>query len=101
MPSRSHRKRATISVGSGFLEHIHPSQQDLFSQIVRITDKYILVFEPAKGHASHRQFPWDIVNKFTSLGTKLIMRKPWSSLFNTETPNFADGYDVFLFKISK
>ena len=90
-----------ITFTMAVLEHIHPSQKDLFPQIVRITDKYILVFEPAKGHASHRAFPWDIVNKFTSLGTKLIMRKPWSSLFNTETPNFADGYDVFLFKISK
>jgi len=82
------------------LEHIHPSQKDLFTQIVRTTKKYILAIEPVSGHASHRQYPWDILIEFISLETKLIKRKSWGSLFKEQTPTYAVGYDIFLFQIS-
>lgn len=80
------------------LEHIHYESREVFDQIARVAKRYVLAIEPRNGHATHRQYPWDIEAEYTRRGLKLVKRCAWESLFKEgEAPEGAWSYDCFLF----
>lgn len=53
------------------LQHIHPRSQFIFSDMVRITKKFVITIE-AERHISWRHFPRDYKKVFESLGLKEV-----------------------------
>ena len=85
------------------LEHVHPASKSVFAEMARVARKYVLTIEPRQGHASHRQYPWDIVKEFEAVGLRVVEKRVWSSLWQVDrtrenhwNPDF-DNYDAVLF----
>lgn len=58
------------------IEHIHPSSTHVFDEIVRV-GRSVLAIEPP-GRTSHRQYPHDVPQIFTSRGLRLVSSRPMS-----------------------
>ena len=52
------------------IEHIHPDEASVFDDMVRV-GKQVLAIEP-KNRLTHRQFPHDVVELFTSRGMEAV-----------------------------
>lgn len=61
------------------LQHIHPSSEWIFPELVRITKKYLITIENEKVE-TWRHFPRDYKNIFESLGLKEVQEIHWSDL---------------------
>ena len=100
LPAASYDLVFTMAV----LEHIHPSQSRLFSEIARASRKYVLAIEPRVGHATHRQYPWDVVRCYEEAGLRVLRHASWRSLWSgsvAEDPEWSyafDDYDAWLFE---
>jgi SAM-dependent methyltransferase len=80
------------------LEHVHPSQSAVFREIARVSRRYVLAIEPRVGHATHRQYPWDIVGCFEEARLQVIHHASWSSLWPTplaENPEWGSGFEAY------
>lgn len=88
------------------LEHIHPLSKNIFAEIARVARRYVLAVEPRYGNTTHRQYPWNIIKEFESVGLKLIDKKSWSELWPVDTTKEnewqedVDYYDAMLFEIA-
>lgn len=100
LPARSFDLVFTMAV----LEHVHPSQSAVFREIARVSRRYVLAIEPRVGHATHRQYPWDVVGCFEEAGLQVIHQASWSSLWPTpltENPEWNsdfEAYDAWVFE---
>jgi SAM-dependent methyltransferase len=58
------------------IEHIHPDEAFIFDDFVRVSPR-VLSIEPKRRH-THRQFPHDVEQVFTSRGMTLLWERPMS-----------------------
>lgn len=63
------------------IEHIHPDESSVFDHMVRLGTE-VLAIEP-KGRRTHRQFPHDVVDLFTSRGMTQVS-ETWMGEFKEE-----------------
>ena len=59
------------------IEHIHPDEAHVFDEMVRIAHD-VLAIEP-ENRLTHRQFPHDVPEIFTSRGLTLVDSTPMGS----------------------
>ena len=76
------------------IEHIHPDESQVFDEMIRI-GRQILAIEPPGGR-SHRQFPWNVPQVFTSRGMKLVSSRPMA-----EFPSIAGDEAIQVFVASR
>jgi SAM-dependent methyltransferase len=58
------------------IEHIHPDEAFIFDDFVRVSPR-VLSIEPKSRH-THRQFPHDVEQLFTSRGLTMLWERPMS-----------------------
>jgi SAM-dependent methyltransferase len=58
------------------IEHIHPDEANVFDEMIRIGHQ-ILTIEPPRTD-SHRSYPWDVPQLFTSRGMVSVSCRPMS-----------------------
>ena len=77
------------------IEHIHPDESHIFDEMVRVS-RDVLSIEP-RSRLSHRQFPHDVVEIFTSRGMELVSERPMTDFDYGADHTVATAFTAYRF----